>query len=70
MKSSRLILIFFLSIFLSIVIIQNTQPVQAKITFITVEMPLILLLIITAVGGFALGILVALYRNIKNKSQN
>lgn len=70
MKRSRLILIFFLSIFLSIVIIQNTQPVQAKITFITVEMPLILLLIITAVGGFALGILVALYRNIKDKSQN
>lgn len=70
MNNFKLILILILVIFLSIIIIQNTQPVQTKITFVTIEMPLILLLIITAVTGFALGILVALYRNIKNKSQN
>lgn len=68
MKNFKLFIILFLSIFLSIVIIQNTQPVQTKITFVTIEMPLILLLIITAASGFTLGILVALYRNIKNKS--
>lgn len=70
MKNLKLILIVVIAIFLAIIIIQNTQPVQTKITFIIIEMPLILLLIITATAGFVLGILVALYRNIKDKSQH
>lgn len=67
MRNFKLILILILVIFLGIVIIQNTQPVQTKILFITIEMPLILLLLITAALGFALGLLTALYRNIKER---
>lgn len=68
MKNFKLILILILVVLLGVVIIQNTQPVQTKILFITIEMPLILLLLITTALGFALGLLIALYRNIKDKS--
>lgn len=68
MKNFKLILIFILVVLLGVVIIQNTQPVQTKILLITIEMPLILLLLLTAALGFALGLLIALYRNIKDKS--
>lgn len=68
MKNFKLILIFIIVVLLGVVIIQNTQPVQTKILLITIEMPLILLLLLTATLGFALGLLIALYRNIKDKS--
>ncbi|MCX8033933.1 MAG: LapA family protein [Thermodesulfovibrio sp.] len=67
MQTFKLIIILLLIVFLGIVIIQNTQPIQTKIIFFTVEMPLILLLILTAITGFALGILVILYKRIKEK---
>ncbi len=68
MKNFKLILIFIIVVLLGVVIIQNTQAVQTKILLITIEMPLILLLLLTATLGFALGLLIALYRNIKDKS--
>jgi uncharacterized integral membrane protein len=45
---------------LATVIAQNRAPVQAHFLLITIEMPLILLLALTAFGGFVLGVLVAL----------
>lgn len=68
MSKYRLLLILALTIFLVILIIQNTQPVQTKILFITIEMPLILLLILTAASGLALGILISLIGKLSDKN--
>jgi uncharacterized integral membrane protein len=40
------------------VIAQNRAPVQTHFLLVTVEMPQILLLALTALGGFAVGLLV------------
>ncbi|MDD3619567.1 MAG: LapA family protein [Desulfobulbaceae bacterium] len=42
-------------------IFQNRSPVQAHFLFVTVEMPVILLLVLTAALGFILGMLVSFY---------
>mgnify|MGYP000520266585 CR=1 FL=1 len=60
MNSAKLIGILILVIFLGIVFIQNLEPVQVNFLFITIEMPHILLLLLTAAGGFALGLFIAL----------
>lgn len=65
MTTYKIIAIFFLVIVLGIVIIQNRGPVQTHLLFITIEMPLILLLLLIASGGFALGLLVALFSRSK-----
>lgn len=60
MKTAKLVGILVIVIVLGIVIIQNRDPVQTHILFFTVEMPQVLLLVLTAGAGFALGLLVAL----------
>ena len=60
MKKTWLILLLVLAVLLIIIIIQNRGLVRTHFLFITVEMPHILLLFITACFGFAIGILVSL----------
>lgn len=67
MQNFKLIFILFLVVFIAIVIIQNTQPIQAKILFFSINISLILLLIIILSAGFILGILVSLYIKLKSK---
>lgn len=43
-----------------IVVLQNTQPVETRLLFMSVTMPRAVLLIITLLIGIAVGILVAL----------
>lgn len=50
-----------------IVIIQNTAPVETKILLLSVEMPRALLLFVTLVIGFALGLLTSLAMSRKGK---
>lgn len=59
-NTAKLIGILVLVILLGIVFIQNLEPVGVHFLFITIEMPHILLLLFTAAGGFALGLLTAL----------
>lgn len=66
MKTMKLIGILILTLAVGIVILQNRGPVQTRLLFITVEMPQILLLFLTAAGGFFLGILVALFSHSKS----
>ena len=61
MKKTKLIAILILVCALVVVIVQNRSPVQAHFLLITVEMPIILLLLLTAGLGFALGLLAALF---------
>ncbi|WP_119353234.1 lipopolysaccharide assembly protein LapA domain-containing protein [Azohydromonas sediminis] len=44
------------------VIVQNRAPVQTHFLLVTVEMPHILLLALTALGGFVAGMLVSALR--------
>lgn len=61
MKKAKPIAILAIVIVLAVVIFQNRSPVQAHFLFITVEMPVILLLVLTAALGFVLGMLVRYY---------
>jgi len=61
MKTFRLIVILTLSLVIALAVAQNTAQVQAHFLWFTKERPAILLLFLTAVGGFVLGLLVALF---------
>lgn len=67
MKSVKIILILVLVSALGIVFIQNRAPVKTHFLLITVEMPHILLLLLTMAGGFVLGLLVALFNRPTSK---
>jgi uncharacterized integral membrane protein len=54
----KAIVIIVLTLLVSIVTLQNTQAVETKLLFLTTTMPKALLLIITLLVGFALGIIV------------
>ncbi len=60
MKKIKLGLIFVVSLALLMIVIQNTTSVQARFLWFSGEVPVILLLVLTGVGGFILGLLVAL----------
>lgn len=64
MKITKLIILLILATVLIVVVAQNTAPVQARFFWLTAEIPAIVLLFLTAVGGFILGLIVALL--IKN----
>ena len=68
MKKLKLILIVIFSIAIALVILQNTARVQAHFLWFTAEMPVIVLLFVTAVGGFVLGFFVALLKKGNAKS--
>lgn len=42
-----------------VVVLQNTEPVDTRFLFATVSMPRALLLVLTLLAGFALGLLAA-----------
>jgi len=62
MEIARIIVILVLIFVLGPVIIQNRAPVQTHFLFITLEMLHILLLLLTAAGGFALGVFETLFK--------
>lgn len=61
MSKIKLGLIIGLSLVLLLVVIQNTNSVQARFLWLSGEVPVILLLVLTGFGGFILGLLVALF---------
>jgi len=69
MKKAKLMAILVIVCALVVVIIQNRAPVQAHFLFVAVEMPVILLLVLTAALGFVLGLLAAFYNSPKAKAQ-
>jgi uncharacterized integral membrane protein len=50
-----------------IIILQNTEPVETKLLFLSITMPRAILLMGTTLIGFALGVLVSFF--FKRKSQ-
>ena len=50
-----------------IIILQNTEPVETKILFLSITMPRAILLIGTTFIGFALGVLVSFFFRRQNE---
>jgi putative membrane protein len=44
-----------------IIILQNTEPVETRLLFLTITMPRAILLIGTTLIGFALGVLISFF---------
>ena len=71
MERFKLISVAILVILGVIIILQNTQPVETRILFMTITMPRAILLMGTTLIGFALGVLVSfLFQKKEKKGQN
>jgi len=60
MRNVKLVVVLLLSFALVMVVAQNTAPIEARFLWMAAEIPAILLLFLTAVGGFVVGILTSL----------
>ena len=60
MNRMKLVVILVLAVALAVVVLQNTALIQVRVLWLTGEVPAVLLLFLTAAGGFILGLLVAL----------
>jgi uncharacterized integral membrane protein len=67
MRNWKLAAILVLTLILGTAAFQNRASVQTRFLFFTVDMPLVVLLMLTAAGGFCLGLLVALLGKPKPK---
>ena len=61
MKKVKVIGIILISILALIIFLQNTDSVETKLLFLTVTMPRVLLLILTFITGFIVGLVTASY---------
>ncbi len=64
-KHLRLIVTLVVAALLAALIIQNHAPVRARLLFVAIEMPLILLLLLTSGLGFVLGVLLTYFGKIR-----
>jgi uncharacterized integral membrane protein len=60
MQKLKIVLIAVLAALVLIVVLQNTTPVETRFLSLSVTMPRAVLLLITGLVGFALGVLVSL----------
>jgi uncharacterized integral membrane protein len=67
MRNFKIITASILAILVTIMVVQNREPVATHLLFATVVMPHAVLLFITAVAGLALGLLLALTVNKKRR---
>ena len=59
MSHWKLAAVAIVAILAIIVVLQNTQAVETKLLFVTITMPRAVLLFVTLVIGFVIGVLVA-----------
>jgi uncharacterized integral membrane protein len=60
MKTAKLVGVVLLVLFLAVAVMQNTAPMQARFLWMEVETPAVILLFLTTLGGFLLGVLATL----------
>lgn len=60
MKDSKMIIVIILVVAALLLILQNTGYVRVTLFFFRIEMPMILLLLVTTGLGFLIGLLVAM----------
>jgi uncharacterized integral membrane protein len=68
MNRFKLAALILLSVAVLVVILQNTARIRVALLFTSFEMPLILLLSLTALVGFVIGLLVASLSGRKSSS--
>jgi uncharacterized integral membrane protein len=67
MRNFKLITASVLAILVAILVVQNREPVETHLLFVTVAMPHAILLFITAAAGFTLGILLTMSLKTRRK---
>lgn len=67
MRTLKQVLLVILGLFLTVIILQNTAPVRIQFLWFSGHISTVLLLFLTAVGGFAMGVIVTLL--IKGRSK-
>lgn len=60
MRTAKQVLLIVLGALLAVVILQNTAPVRIQFLWFSGQIATVLLLFLTAAGGFAMGVIVAL----------
>lgn len=60
MRIVKQVALVVLGVVLAVIILQNTAPVRVQFLWMTGQMATVLLLFLTAVGGFAMGVIVTL----------
>lgn len=68
MKRIKLIFLSTISLALVLIVVQNTAAVNARFLWLTAEVPVIVLLFLTAAGGFVAGLLASLLAKSGAKS--
>lgn len=67
MKNKKIIVAAILALVVLFLVIQNQAPVEVRLFFFKLEMPLIIMLLINTVIGFLIGLLVAFSGKVKPK---
>ena len=69
MKKGKLILLLVLAVLLLLTVLQNQEPFRIRFLWMTGEVPGVVLLFLTALAGFIMGLIAALLikRNAKTK---
>lgn len=60
MQKVKLGVLLAVSLALLVLVLQNTAPVEARFLWMSAEIPAILLLLLSVMGGFVAGLLVAM----------
>lgn len=68
MKAIKITSLLTLGILLILLVVQNTAPVQARLLWFEAELPVIVLLLVVAIGAFVSGVLVTMLRGRKKRS--
>lgn len=59
MRKAKIIIISVVTVLALIMFLQNTQAVETKVLFTTITMPRVLLLMLTFMTGFVVGLITA-----------
>ena len=61
MKKAKVIGIIIISLLVLIIFLQNTQSAETKLLFMTIKMPIVILLMLTVLMGYIGGLVTASY---------
>ncbi len=70
MQRAKIVAAAIVALLTLIVVLQNTQAVETKLLFVTVTMPRALLLVVTLLAGFIIGILTVSHYARKTRKQD
>ena len=65
MARIRIVVAIIVAVLVVIVVLQNTQTVETKLLFVTISMPRAVLLFVTLLIGFALGLITSTWLSRK-----